>query len=474
MFSGIAGMMNRDQKLKGTVVLMQKNVLDINELTAVKPDPIGIIGGVFGAVAGAAGTFIDTATSFLGRNVALKLISATVADGSGKGKVGKQTFLEGLLSSIPTLGDKQSAYDIHFEWNSDMGIPGAFYIENFLQHEFFLTYLPSDIPAPLVYYIEEEFKTLRGDGKGERKEWERVYDYNVYNDLGDPDSKATLARPVLGGSSTLPYPRRDPKSESRSGFVYLPRDESFGHTKSSDFLAYILKSASQNVIPRLRSVVTLQFNQPEFNTFEDVRSLYDGGIKVPTNFLSDIAPIPLLKEILRTDGESALKSVQPKVAQVDHSAWMTDEEFAREMIAGVTPHIIKKLEEFPPKSKLDSKLFGDNTSTITKEQLEPNLGGVTVTVEQPLAIELSKPHPQDDSYGPVSDVYLPASEGVEARIWLLAKAYVVVNDSCYHQLVSHWLNTHAVVEPFIIATKRHLSVVHPIHKLLLPHYRDTM
>ena len=36
------------------------------------------------------------------------------------------------------------------------------------------------------------------------------------------------------------------------------------------------------------------------------------------------------------------------------------------------------------------------------------------------------------------------------------------------------LNTHAVVEPFVIATNRHLSVVHPVHKLLLPHYRDTM
>jgi len=93
---------------------------------------------------------------------------------------------------------------------------------------------------------------------------------------------------------------------------------------------------------------------------------------------------------------------------------------------------------------------------------------------KPLAIELSEPHPQGDSFGPVSKVYLPATEGVEASIWLLAKAYVVVNDSCYHQLVSHWLNTHAVVEPFIIATNRHLSVVHPIHKLLLPHYRDTM
>ncbi|XP_004510413.1 linoleate 9S-lipoxygenase-like [Cicer arietinum] len=565
MFSGVTGIINRGQKLKGTVVLMQKNVLDINELTAVK-SPTGIIGGAFGAIGGAIGSVVDTATSFLGRSVAFKLISATTADGSGKGKVGKQTFLEGLLTSIPTLGDKQSAYRIHFEWDNDMGIPGAFYVENFMQHEFFLvsltledipnhgsitfvcnswvyndnkykshriffankTYLPSQTPSPLVYYRQEELKTLRGDGTGERKEWERIYDYDVYNDLGEPDKKATLARPVLGGSSTLPYPRRgrtgrkpakkDPKSESRSDFVYLPRDESFGHAKSSDFLIYILKSATQNIIPNLRSVVTLQLNQPEFNTFEDVRSLYDGGIKLPTNVLSEISPIPLFKEIFRTDGESALKFSPPKVVEVDHSAWMTDEEFAREMIAGVNPHIIKKLSEFPPKSKLDSQLYGNNTSTITKEHLEPNMGGVTVEQAiqnnllyildhhdtifpylrkinatetkayatrtvlflqnngtlKPLAIELSKPHPQGDSNGPVSDVYLPASEGVEGSIWLLAKAFVVVNDSCFHQLVSHWLNTHAVVEPFIIATNRHLSVVHPIHKLLLPHYRDTM
>ena len=36
------------------------------------------------------------------------------------------------------------------------------------------------------------------------------------------------------------------------------------------------------------------------------------------------------------------------------------------------------------------------------------------------------------------------------------------------------LNTHAVVEPFVIATNRHLSYLHPIYKLLYPHYRDTM
>ena len=51
-------------------------------------------------------------------------------------------------------------------------------------------------------------QNLRGDGTGQRKEWERVYDYDVYNDLGDPDEDVKLARPILGGSSTHPYPRR--------------------------------------------------------------------------------------------------------------------------------------------------------------------------------------------------------------------------------------------------------------------------
>ena len=61
---------------------------------------------------------------------------------------------------------------------------------------------------PLLKLREKELVDLRGDGTGELQEWDRVYDYAYYNDLGDPDKYAKYASPVLGGSSEYPYPRR--------------------------------------------------------------------------------------------------------------------------------------------------------------------------------------------------------------------------------------------------------------------------
>lgn len=53
----------------------------------------------------------------------------------------------------------------------------------------------------------------------------------------------------------------------------------------------------------------------------------------------------------------------------------------------------------------------------------------------------------------------------QVAAWVLV--YTLINFICR-------LNTHAVIEPFVIATNRQLSVLHPIHKLLHPHFRDTM
>ncbi|KAM4119167.1 hypothetical protein ACJW30_03G039100 [Castanea mollissima] len=544
---------NGNKKVEGTVVLMKKNVLDFNDFNA---------------------SVLDRVHELLGQKVSFQLISAVNGDPANglQGRLGRPAYLENWITTITPLVAGESAFKVTFDWDNEIGVPGAFLIKNNHHSEFYLksltledvpgqgrvhfvcnswvypvdkyrkdrvffsnkTYLPSDTPVPLLKYRENELVNLRGDGKGELQEWERVYDYAYYNDLGDPDKNAKYARPVLGGSSEYPYPRRgrtgrpptktDPNTESRlkllmSLNIYVPRDERFGHLKLSDFLAYALKSVGQFLKPELESLFDSTPN--EFDTFKDVLRLYEGGFKLPDGLLKDIRdniPAEMLKEVFPTDGEGLLKYPMPQVIEEDRSAWRTDEEFAREMLAGVNPVNISRLKEFPPTSKLDPKVYGDQNSTITREHIENSLDGLTIEEAlkknklfildhhdailpylrrinststktyasrtllflkndgalKPLVIELSLPHPEGDQYGAISKVYTPAEQGIEGSIWQLAKAYVAVNDSGYHQLISHWLNTHAVIEPFVIATNRQLSVLHPIYKLLHPHFRDTM
>lgn len=70
----LGGLLHRGHKIKGTVVLMRKNVLDVNSVTSV--------GGIIGQGLDLVGSTLDTLTAFLGRSVSLQLISATKADGS--------------------------------------------------------------------------------------------------------------------------------------------------------------------------------------------------------------------------------------------------------------------------------------------------------------------------------------------------------------------------------------------------------
>ncbi|KAL2229895.1 probable linoleate 9S-lipoxygenase 5 isoform X2 [Sesamum indicum] len=544
----------QEKKIQGRVVLMKKNVMDAADVGA---------------------SVLDRLHEIFGRGVSFQLISAEKTDlANGKrGKLGKEAYLEGWVSKFTSLtAEAEATFDVSFKWDESLGVPGAFIVRNHHHSQFYLktvtledvpghgpvhfvcnswvypahcykydrvfftnkAYLPSDTPEPLRVYREQELINLQGNGSGMLKEWDRVYDYAYYNDLGSPEKGKDYARPVLGGSKDYPYPRRgrtgrrpnkkDLNTESRlfllSLNTYVPRDEKFNQVKFSDFIGYSLKSLVQVLIPEIKAVFDKTIN--EFDTFEDVLNLYEGGIKLPDGHtlhkIRECVPWELIKELIRSDGERFLKFPMPDVIKEDRTAWRTDEEFGREMLAGVNPVVIRRLQEFPPTSKLDPQAYGDQNSTITREHIEKNMNGLTVdeAIEnnklfildhhdalmpylrrinttttktyasrtvlllqddgtlKPLAIELSLPHEDGDEQGAVSEVFTPCDEGVGSSIWQLAKAYAAVNDSGYHQLISHWLNTHAVIEPFVIASNRQLSVLHPIYKLLKPHFRDTV
>lgn len=282
------------------------------------------------------------------------------------------------MTTITSLTAGDSAYDVTFDWEEDIGIPGAFLITNSHHSQFYLksltledvpghghapihfvcnswiypshrytkprvffanqTYLPTETPAPLLPYREEELLILRGETEKEKtdgsvtqlQEWDRVYDYAYYNDLGNPDRGQDYARPVLGGSSQYPYPRRgktgrpptntDPNTESSipllmSLDVYVPRDERFGHLKMSDFLGHGLKSIFQFLVPEFTNLCDSISN--EFDGFEDALAIYEGGFKLPDGpglkNIYDNVPLELIKELLPLDGEGLFKFPMPEV-----------------------------------------------------------------------------------------------------------------------------------------------------------------
>ncbi|VAI21638.1 unnamed protein product [Triticum turgidum subsp. durum] len=446
----------RGPHLKGSVVLMRKNALDFND---------------FGA------TVMDGVTELLGRGVTCQLISSTHVDhnNGGRGKVGAEANLEQWLlpTNLPFITTGENKFAVTFDWSVDkLGVPGAIIVKNNHAAEFFL-------------------KTITLDNVPGRGTIVFVANSWVY-----------------------------PQAKYRYNRVFFANDL-FGHLKQSDFLGYTLKALVDGIIPAIRTYVDL--SPGEFDSFADILKLYEGGIKLPNiPALEEVRkrfPLQLVKDLIPMGGDFLLKLPKPQIIKADEKAWMTDEEFAREMLAGVNPMMIKRLTEFPPKSTLDPSKYGDHTSTITEAHIGKSLEGLTVEqaladnrlyiVDQhdnlmpflvdinnldgsfvyatrtllfrrgdgtlaPVAIELSSPLIQGDLTTAKSTVYTPHHAGVEGWIWQLAKAYASVNDYGWHQLISHWLNTHAVMEPFVIATNRQLSVTHPVYKLLHPHYRDTM
>ncbi|KAK4566683.1 hypothetical protein RGQ29_002804 [Quercus rubra] len=357
-------------------------------------------------------------------------------------------------------------------------------------------------PGGLRSLREKELRDIRGDGKGVRKLSDRVYDFDVYNDLGKPDKGIDLARPTLGGEK-IPYPRRcrtgrlptdtDMHAESRVEKplpMYVPRDEQFEESKQDTVSAGRLKA---------------------FKGFLDIDNLYSEGVLLELGLKDELVkklPLPKVVSNIQESNRGITKYDTPRILSKDKFAWLRDDEFARQAIAGII-------------HKLDPEIYGPQESALKEEHILGYLNGMTVQqvlnirIEEnklfildhhdaylpflqrinaldgrkayatrtiffltslgtltPIAIELSLPPSGPSSCS--KRVVRPAVDATTNWLWQLAKAHVCSNDVGVHQLVNHWLRTHASMEPFILATHRQMSAMHPIFKLLDPHMRYTM
>ncbi|MFS8005694.1 putative linoleate 13S-lipoxygenase [Helianthus anomalus] len=500
------------------------------------------------------GGVVDGVSDLLGRSFLLELVSNDVDSKGNQKTVKAYARYEALDFNINVY-----TYKCDFDVPEDFGEIGAVLVENEYSKKMFFknivlnngvtftceswvhskydnpekrifftdkSYLPSETPTALKSLREKDMESLRGNGEGERKSFERIYDYDVYNDLGAPDLSLDLARPVLGGEAH-PYPRRcrtgrkmsskDPLTETRTLLpFYVPADEDFSEIKSANFGAKALYSVLHVVVPILDSIVTDK--DKGFPLFTSIDLLYNEGVNVPPPDSGIITALPRLVKGATDAANTVIKFETPETIDRDTFSWFRDEEFCRQMLAGLNPCSIQLVTEWPLMSKLDPEIYGPAESAITKEIVEEEIKGFMTFEEalaekklfmldyhdlllpyvnktrdlkgtslygsrtlmfltpagtlRPLAIELTRP--PSDGKPQWKHVYTPAWDATGAWLWKLAKAHVLAHDSGYHQLVSHWLRTHCVTEPYIIATNRQLSQMHPIRRLLLPHFLYTM
>ncbi|GAB2293257.1 hypothetical protein Dimus_027462 [Dionaea muscipula] len=508
---------------------------------------------------------LDALGDRVGQNVVLELVSTEIDPRTRGPKTSNESVLKDWYKKS-NIKSERINYTAEFVVNSNFGVPGAILVTNKHRQEFFLEsitlegfacgpihfpcnswvqskkdlpgngkrifffnkpYLPHETPAGLKALRERELKELRGDDKGERKLSDRIYDYDIYNDLGNPDKGAEYARPILGGKE-VPYPRRcrtgrppsdtDMKVECRVEKplpMYVPRDEKFEELKADTFSFGRLKAVLHNLLPSLTTNISAKH---DFTGFSHLDSLFSQGLLLKLGLQDELLQkLPKVVSKIQATSQDLLKFDTPMIVAKDKFAWMRDDEFARQFIAGVNPTIIERLQTFPPVSGLDPKIYGPNESALKEEHVVGFLGGMSVQEAldakrlfiadyhdlflpflerinaldgrkayatrtlffmtelgtlKPIAIELCLPFAGPNSK--TKRVVTPPVDATSFWIWQLAKAHVCSNDASVHQLVNHWLRTHAVLEPFILAAHRHLSAMHPIYKLLDPHMRYTL
>uniref|UniRef100_A0A8C2ZE69 Uncharacterized protein n=1 Tax=Cyclopterus lumpus TaxID=8103 RepID=A0A8C2ZE69_CYCLU len=178
--------------------------------------------------------------------------------------------------------------------------------------------------------------------------------------------------------------------------------------------------------------------------------------------------------------------------------WKEDDFYGFQFLNGLNPKVIKRCSELPPNFPVTEEMvkpFLEEGSSLQEEvkaiyssltrrrwmegipprayngePLHVTAGLCLLYLNpenklMPIAIQL---HQQPSEQNPI---FLPSDSETD---WLLAKMFIKNVDSMDHQAVQHLMKTHFLAEVYTVAALRKFSVIHPLYKLLIPHFKSTL
>ncbi|KAM6905681.1 hydroperoxide isomerase ALOXE3-like [Lycodopsis pacificus] len=178
--------------------------------------------------------------------------------------------------------------------------------------------------------------------------------------------------------------------------------------------------------------------------------------------------------------------------------WKEDDFYGSQFLNGVNPNVIKRCLELPPNFPVTEEMvkpFLEEGSSLQEELKKGNIflsdqkrmDGIPTRVYHgeplhvtpglcllyvnpenklmPIAIQLQQ-QPAE-----LNPIFLPSDLETD---WLLAKMFIRNADCMDHQSVQHLMKTHFLSEVYTVSALRSFSVIHPLYKLLFPHFRYTL
>uniref|UniRef100_A0A3B3BRK3 Si:dkey-17e16.9 n=1 Tax=Oryzias melastigma TaxID=30732 RepID=A0A3B3BRK3_ORYME len=198
------------------------------------------------------------------------------------------------------------------------------------------------------------------------------------------------------------------------------------------------------------------------------------------------------------DLEKVFRSRKTSMSEYVSKHWKEDDFFGYQFLNATNPNVIKRCRKLPPNFPVTEEMVKPclpNGFTLKEEMEKGNIflcdqrimEGIPTRVKDgnplhmtaglclfymnpegklmPLAIQLNQKASAENP------VFLPTDP---EKDWLLAKLFFKSADLVECEVVHHLLITHFLSEVFAVATLRCFPTIHPLYKLLIPHFRFTL